>query len=186
VKRLLVVGAAALCLGATYAVKSSTDEFTGNTYHLMTGNRLGCSKAYEAQVDFNVQKFVPKEGEPSFQVFIKYQWSTWMFIEDDEPALLLIDGVSERIDPAGDGRHDSAGRGVLETQMYRIEPELLIRLSQAKEIKIRVPGSKWNMDRCFDADNFQRLKDFVAQHAPAPPAPIPPSDTAAVDPPAQD
>lgn len=163
--RALVLLAAVVCLAAKYKLETTTDEFTGHTYHMMDGNKLGCQDIL-GRIDLDAQQFVAKEGESSFQLFVHYSGTSWMFIRDDVPSLLfLIDGKPAELTPANGVKRDTRGAGgVYESAMYEVEPDLLIALAGAKMVKIRVRGEKYPLERCFSEDNFTRFKEFVALH----------------------
>lgn len=169
--KALIVLAAVLSLAAKYKLETTTDEFTGHTYHAMDGNRLGC-KDILGQVDLDAQKFVPKGGDDeTFQLFVHYRSGDWLFIKERVPSLLLlIDGKTTELTPENEVRRNSGSGGwVTESAMYEVEPELLIALAGAKEVKVRIRGDKYPLERCFSEDNFAHFKDFVAQFVtPAP------------------
>ena len=168
---LLLVLVAGGCASAFrgYGVHSSVDEFTGAAYDLMDNNVLGGGGFADARVELNPQRFTPKGGSPTYQVFVQYEWSSWMFIEDGPSLVFLIDG--ERVEVRGPGSRGDRdvweGGKVRETAMYQVSFALLERLAEGSEVKVRVVGSEFNMDREFTATNFERFRDFVTRYPPS-------------------
>jgi len=88
-----------------------------------------------------------------------------MFIDTGLSLMFLIDG--ERMDlhgmGSGDERHTVNG-GVQETAFYMVTEDELAALAHAKSVRMRLMGSKYDIERDFDAINFLNLKDFITKH----------------------
>ncbi len=130
----------------------------------MSGNKVK-GKAYTALIEVNAQKYIPKGEDASYQLFIYYNWTDWIFIDPGLSLMFLVDG--ERMDLHGDGSHDerhSVKNGVTETAFYMVSESELRSLANAKSVRMRLMGSEYDIDRDFEAINILNLKDFVTKY----------------------
>jgi hypothetical protein len=89
---------------------------------------------------------------------------------------LLVDGARHGLMPASSGTAFVARKG-FQTTLYRVPPELIADIANAKEVKLRLKGVNSVIERKMNAGsrvNFRRfmLKFFTpeAQEDDAPPA----------------
>jgi len=153
--------------GALGQVERTVDEFTGNTHYLTKAIKLGGGGFASARVELRFQKFVSKDGVLSYQIFVKYKWSSWMFIESGASLLFLVDGdrLTFSSDDGSRGAREAIGGDVYETAMYEVAPEDLRWLARAQQVKVRVIGSRRNEDREFTNDTFKKLRAFLHEVA---------------------
>lgn len=145
-------------------IKTTVDAFTGDTYHLMSGNKIK-GKPHTALVELNAQKYIPKGEEATYQLFVHYSWTDWMFIDTGLSLMFLVDG--ERMDLHGMGSSDerhTVNGGVQETAFYMVTEDELAALAGAKSVRMRLMGSEYDIERDFDAINLLNLKDFIAKY----------------------
>lgn len=151
-------------------VRVVTDEFTGHTHALSKRVRLdGVPDGMLQQVYLSYQRFTPKgDSVSSYQIFVNYEGSEWMFIEEGESLIFLLDGqplpLSSR-DGSSDKR-DVYGSKVYERAMYQVAPEQLRQIAKASTIKVRIKGSKFTIDAKPDASNFDLLRAFNEVYLP--------------------
>ena len=153
------------CSTIFYRVEIIHDEFDDYTIYKMQGNLLSGGNFTGSVIALNIQKFINKENEISYQLVVIYVHSNWLFIKKNESLILLIDG--ERIGFSGEG--SSTHREVLSTLVreiayYEITKENLIKLINAKEIKVKIIGDQYYVERYFSEDNFNNFKNFFNQY----------------------
>jgi hypothetical protein len=153
--------------GALAQVERTVDEFTGNTHYLTKASKLSGGGVASARVELRFQKFVSKAGVLSYQIFVNYKWSSWMFIESGASLLFLVDGdrLTFSSDDGSRGDREAIGGDVYETAMYEVAAEDLRRLANAHQVKVRIIGSRWNEDREFTSDTFKKLRAFLHEAA---------------------
>lgn len=154
------------CATAPYKVKTMHDEFDGYTLHRMQANTLSGGGLLGGNIAINPQKFISKDGKIIYSLVVEYAGEGWLFIQEGESLILLVDG--QRIGLKGDGssRHRNTVYGgvVSEQALYDINREDLIKISNANEVKVKIIGSQYFAERHFSQVNFENFKKFVAQY----------------------
>lgn len=87
-----------------------------------------------------------------------------------ESLVLLVDGVRHGFATATSGTAFIARRGYT-SNLYRVPPEVLVAIANAKEVKIRFKGVNNVLERTMSGGSRQNFRDFVAKYFVAPPAP---------------
>lgn len=155
----------ASALGLNYEVVPVGDEFDGHTGVTMRMNTLGGTPLTGGRTTLDARKLV-RNGDASYFLNVLYLGSEWVFIERGESLILLIDG--QRVPVSGSGslahREVHSGSMVEEAASYPVPASLLRQIAGAREVRVRIVGSRQNLDRHFTAENLARFREFVAQH----------------------
>jgi hypothetical protein len=161
------------CAGNLSFVKTSYDQFKGDTTVRMSYNDLGGSNMSlgTCAICLNIQKVISKEGCESYSLIAEYvKWVSypkWLFIKSGESLVLLIDG--KRIGLTGEGsenHREVVGGNIIETAWYPVSAELIRTISNAKEVKVKLIGSNSFVERYFVQRNFNNFKKFVESYLP--------------------
>jgi len=145
------------------SVKTERDEFTGRESTDVTYNPLAGSSLFDdAQVRF-LPGYSPSDGY-YINIVVHGNSGGWVFIEEGETLRFIVDG--ERLSLAGAG--SVGNREVLssyattwEAATYPTSREFLQGLATAKEVKVRLDGSRRQVERHFSDANFKNLIDFL-------------------------
>lgn len=156
------------CAGQWAKVKTIQDEFDGYTIHRMQNNTLAGGGLMDAETKVNLspQKFIGSEGSISYSLIVDYYAESWLFIESGESLVLLVDG--ERMGFSGDGssgfREVLYGASINEKAWYDITRDELERISTAKEVKVKVTGQNYFVERHFATRNLTNIQNFLAEY----------------------
>lgn len=161
------------CAGLFYKVETIHDDFDGYTINRTQGNEIKGkgSTAFEiatgvgSAVELNAQRFQLKGGIVSYSLIVKFTGTDWLFIKNGEALILLIDG--ERIGFQGEGslNHRNVGRGWIEEQAwFDISLDDLLKIANAKEVRLKIIGSQYYIERTFVEFNFKNFKDFITKY----------------------
>jgi len=152
----------------SYNVEHLNDAFDGFTIDRMSGNYLTDTYNVSNSAWLNVQKYKSKNDVISYHLIIEYWDSKWLFIGEGESLVLLVDG--ERIGFTGEGSKqfrevESGTYGVAskEKAFYSVTVEQLRKISNAKEVKIKIQGSTSFATREFSKENFQNIRRFILE-----------------------
>ena len=173
-KKQTLVFVAVVCLVAGCASMSSLnneyDEFTGTTSTKMSFNPLAGSAILvdDSQVRLQAIKCESEERNeagPAYmlRVIVNGNSNGWCFIEKGESLKFVIDG--ERASLSGDGSsgaREVTSNNVSECAVYLTDFEFIEKLAAAEEVKVRVEGSRRNIERHFSKANKKNFQDFVA------------------------
>ena len=165
---LALLSISACSVAAFSKIVETRDDFNSLTKYELTINQLGGEGLFEATVFFNAILSRHDSGTDIFYIAIRYRHDSWLFIEDGESLILLVDG--ERIGLSGAG--SSGNRNVItadilrERALYRVEPAQLRKIASAKDIRVRVEGSQYYVERYFTEKNFENLQSFVNRFCP--------------------
>lgn len=162
---------------STYGVTDTVDEFTQGRRSQMDNNVLAGGGLGGARVELNFGRVDVAESDTTvYTALAEYEWSGWMFIESGGSLTFLVDGepVSVSTETALTRRDVLRGGDVRERAIYTVPVALIRRLAAASEVKVRLQGSRYNMDREFDDSNFTRLRGFISTHVDDEPATAPP------------
>lgn len=197
VRRLAVLVALVLtgCV-PRYRVATEHDDFAQRTATRMRDNLLQAPGGGRDWVALNAEEVRARGDSARYALALEYRSDDgWLRIRPGASLLLLAD--SQRITLAGPRSRRTRGPlGVREEVRYPTTRAVLERLAAAREVRVRVLGSRHYVDRSFGAANFRRLRRFLdpaadtaatpaATRSPAPsnappmpmPAPPPPRPT---------
>lgn len=164
---MLISGCASVL--RTYELRSFDDDVTGAHYDLMSHNILVGAGLTGGEVAFEFQRYIsPFTADTTFDLFVTYRASEWIFIEDGPSLLLRVDGALLPVvaEAAAPTREVIRGGGIYERRRYAMTPALLRRLVAADSVRVRVVGSRASVDRSFGAENRARLRTFVSRFVP--------------------
>jgi hypothetical protein len=149
------------------------DEFTGDVTARLDDNVLdgGMGLSSNGRVEFNpVRSQGEKDSSPIYCIAIVYTGygTGWCFIEPGESLYMIIDGKREALSGTGSrGSREVSGGAVSEVSVYPVDPELLRRIASAKEVRVKIEGSKQSLERSFSQKNISSVGQFVASYVDA-------------------
>jgi hypothetical protein len=149
-----------------YSIEHVKDEFDGFSIDRMNGNYIDDEMTYSYSLWLNAQKYVSKEGKPTYSLIVEYWGTEWLFINEGETLILLLDG--ERIGLGGHGssnfRDVEAGQyGVAskEKAWYDLSGETLKKIAASKSVKMKIIGQSNSITRELSEKNIGNFKKFV-------------------------
>jgi len=156
---LVLVG----CAPSTHFIK---DDFDNYTIHRMKGNQLVNSEFWDMyRFDIDLQKF-EQEDRISYSLIARHVGTEWLFIEEGETLILLVDG--ERTGFSGDGssshREVTDGGRVEEKAWYNISPGQIKQIIEAKEVRVKLKGKTWNREGIFRPSGIQAFRTFYTEY----------------------
>lgn len=146
----------------SYSVISNYDRFEEIKTVKMINNTLKGN----GKVDADIQKFILKDGSVQFAIRISFYSSKWLFIEEGNSLRILIDGEHLELMT----NHSLINRSVIsggylkESAVYFITIEDLNKISNGKDVKVKIVGSNRNLIREFFPLNLQRYKSFILSY----------------------
>jgi hypothetical protein len=155
------------CGASLSTIKTIKDEFEGHTIDRMYSNYLsgGVPLLDDATIELNVSRFESKLGNVSYSLIVRYSGEGWLFIDEGNSLILLIDG--ESISFMGDGSISSRkvimGSIVEEFAYYETSTDMIKKIANAQEVRIKIKG-KGKRERHFSKTNFDNFKKFANNH----------------------
>lgn len=153
----------------TYSVSKHYDEFEQATTFTMQGNYITASALdVSNSLMFNAMKHTNSSNEDSYFIVVDYYDIDWLFVEGGESLDLLID--SEKYSLWSEGSFDNRevlsgiSTGIKETIFYPISPDLLKKISEAKQIKLKLIGKSRSVIRELDQKHINNFKKFVTSY----------------------
>jgi len=156
------------CGASLSSIKKTTDEFEGHTIDRMYSNYLsgGIPILDDATIELNVSRFESKLGNVSYDLIVRYSGEGWLFISEGNSLILLIDGESYSF--TGDGSSSSRkvimGSVVQEFAFYQTDTDMINKIANAQEVKVKIKGSNGAKERHFSKANFDNFKKFANSH----------------------
>ncbi len=151
-----------------YLVKTYADDFEGVTTWRLEGNTIADTihNDHYLRVEFDVQKTVFRDSGVAYAIMIGYLSSDWLFVEEGESLVMLVDGARIGFTGEGSGRFRQVGTGgvVSELAFYPLTRETLVRISHAREVRIKVIGEKYSLERGLMPSNIEHLRRFVGEY----------------------
>jgi hypothetical protein len=177
--RLLPLAAALLLAGCAprYHVSRAADPFAGVTTRRMHGNVLGGGDAGGDWVALNVEETRPAADTPRYALLVDYRTrGEWLQVRPGESLLLLVDGERVALTGAGSARARKETRAArMEAARYPASAALVTRMARAQEVRVRLVGRRYHVDRTLTRANRARIARFLGlPAAPAPAAPASP------------
>jgi hypothetical protein len=84
-------------------------------------------------------------------------------VSEDGTTTKTLPNNEIRLEGFGKKHRDPTGKSYVETLVYPISGERLLRMSEAESIQMIVNGSSGQVKGTFDGDNFANLRRFVAE-----------------------
>ncbi len=133
------------------------------------GNSGFLSHSAISHVRLALQKFV-KSDIIVYHLIVRYGGENWLFIPSGESLVMLIDGERKGFSGDGSERHREvvpvygAGVVVIEKAWYEISPDDLIKIANAREVKVKITGGTYFLERYFTEENFEYFVRFVKDY----------------------
>lgn len=179
-----------------YRVTTERDDFAQRTVTRMEDNLLHAPGGGRDWVALNAEQVQSAGDSARYVLALEYRSTDgWLRIRPGASLLLLAD--SQRITLTGARSRRTRGPfGAHEEVRYPTTRALLERLAAAREVRVRVLGSRYYVDRSFSEANFKRLRRFLnpadsmaapaaSPMAPGAPVPTPPAPRPTPPPPPQ-
>lgn len=151
-----------------YNIEHLSDEFDGYTIDRMTGNYIKDSDVLNTKnsVWLNAQRYLSKDGQKMYSLIVQYWDSDWLFINEGESLVLLIDATRYGFSGKGSIEHRDVTTGmqsavIKESAWYDVDPEILQKISDAKIVKMKIVGATRDVTRELSPDNISNFKKFV-------------------------
>ena len=152
-----------------YSVKPFADEFAGTRGVAMRNNEIPGPALENGRLFIDVLRVDRDSLPPQFTLQVRYIAPDWMFVERGESLVFLADG--DRIRLSGDGsaasREVSSAGGIVtvyEQATYVVEPQALVRIGSANEVRLRLSGRSRTLERTLSPENRARFREFIQQH----------------------
>ena len=153
-----------------YNIEHIEDEFDGYVIDRMHGNYIPGGGAIPTNsLLFNAQRFINKEGDKHYHFYVQYHDIEWLFINEGEKLVLLVDG--ERVGFTGKGSFSHrevlqgyASTAVKETALFGTTPEALVKIANAKSVKIKLIGTTRDIQRELSQEHITNFKKFVDEY----------------------
>ena len=146
-----------------YIVKTETDEFSGNTRHFMQWNYVPGDRG--GTVYLNAQIIINEDKVRNIYLNILYAANDWLFIEEGNSLMFLINGEKLLLSTSGDiQRKVIGGYGINEVAWYKISLEDFKKLIFAEEVKFKLSGKHVYLTRLLTPMNKKRFAEFYNQY----------------------
>lgn len=151
-----------------YHIKTYADDFEGVTTFRLEGNTVtdAIHNDNYIRIEFDIQKTIFRDSSVSYSILIGYLSSDWLFVGKGESLIMLLDG--ERVGFSGDGsseyRQVGSGGVVSELAFYPISREMLGRLAHARDVRIKLIGEKYSLERALEPTNIQNIEKFYSEY----------------------
>jgi hypothetical protein len=150
----------------SYNTQVIEDEFDGYKIVRMNGNYIPDSKWLPTNsLFFNAQRFTAKNNNHKYQFFIEWWANEWLFVDEGEKLVLLIDG--ERVGCTGYGsvknREMIQGGAVKETVVFEASLDLFAKIASAKKVKIKLVGNSFDIIRELEEEHIENYRLFVEE-----------------------
>lgn len=182
VRFLLVTTIAAFTMEAcsssmyhSYKVSTDRNDFDGIVNTQMSGNYLSESANSNTSAWLNIQKTIStKTSVVNYALIVEYWATDWIFIGEGESLAFLIDGKRVGYSGEGSSKHRSTTTGmqgavIQEVAYYQVTADFLHQIASAKEVRLRVNGSKGFFERQFREENFESVRRFVREYVDSKP-----------------
>lgn len=173
-----LTGCATEDFGGNRQPSSRTDEFTGlrtDTIHTSPIGGLTSEIKAPARITLSLSRHITKSGITNFTLTVNYNGLSthgggfgWLFIESGATLTLLIDGQTLSLESKDGSRRyrEVVGATVRETAIYELPVDLAKRIGKAGEVKMRLTGSSYTMDKPFTESNRRTFSEFAAKFCP--------------------
>jgi hypothetical protein len=123
------------------------------------------SRVIEKQCFLDYRSREAPSGEISYEIVLTYTGVDELGIEPGRSLEFIVGMNSYVLSAEGFGKkhRDPTGKSYVETLVYPISGERLLRMSEAESIQMIVNGSSGQVKGTFDGDNFANLRRFVAE-----------------------
>lgn len=119
---------------------------------------------YAPMIWLNAQILIDNNQDTSFSFILQTFQEDWLFIQEGESLILLIDGVRYGFTLKGDVIREVFLSRTQETAIYSIEYEIIKKIAYAKEVKVKVVGEHNSAKAYFSEANFNNYRDFINKY----------------------
>ena len=154
------------CNASIYSFKSSYDKFDNYKKFELQANNLGKKNSFyigSHDTYLNAQCFI-MDSIIKYSLIVNYNASDWLFIEEGESLIMLIDG--KRLGFSGKGSIDhrntysSPSVSIQEIAYYDITKQEFEQIVNGDKIEIKLSGSKYFEEYYFTKGNKEAFKKF--------------------------
>jgi hypothetical protein len=117
------------------------------------------------EVSLNFRRTITEASDTSFSIELVYHADSWLFIDDEKPLTLLLDGTQLLLYPSSEPSREARYYGVTETVMFHTDKGTLKRIAFAKSVIGRVHGDHFYQDFNLADWNFRRMRDYLQTYA---------------------
>jgi len=152
----------------TYSVRTYPAGIDGTTTYRLEGNVVTDSimHDYYLRLEFNAQKTVTRDSVAAYSVMVGFLSSDWLAIKEGESLVLLVDG--QRVGLTGEGsshfRQAATNGAVSELAYYPVTHDQLVKIGGAREVRFKILGEDYDIERSLTPDNLMNLKRFAAEY----------------------
>lgn len=153
------------CLKKSY-IDRDINEFENVERISMTSNNLaGAGLLSSTTISLTPSRMKDlSTGTTSYHLVLNYYGQDWIFIDEGETLVFLIDG--QRFGLSSDGslgnRTVGSGGSVYEIAIYDTDMAFIGRIANAGEVKVQIQGQVFE-ERHFDKSNFEAFQSFIAE-----------------------
>jgi hypothetical protein len=173
--------AAVLLLAACaprYGVSVFSDPFERTAVRRMHGNVLGGAPAGGDWVALDAEEMRVPADTPRYDLRVDYRTQgEWLDVRPGESLVVLIDGDPVRLAGEGSQRSRAESRvGRREVARYAVSAALLRRIAGARDVRVRLIGRRYHVDRVLTRANLSRLRRFLGMPSSRPSPASPPAN----------
>ncbi|MCX6143154.1 MAG: hypothetical protein NTZ35_08035 [Ignavibacteriales bacterium] len=161
---ILVINSCTLSHFLKTELGTEVDKFENRKTNYLHFNFLP-SKYGVASIAFDLQRIDVDDRIMSYSIIIRYVHADWLFIEQGESLVLLIDGRRIGFTSEGSSNHREvlSGGSVLEEAQYAVDYSTLQMLAHASRIEMKIVGDRYYVTREFEKSNFDNLRNFITR-----------------------
>lgn len=156
------------CSTSGYHAGTKQDDFNGYTTNWMDRNSIESTEV--PMFCFNLIKHYSPGKEEIYRIWIKLAlMNDWIFIDNGESLILLVDG--ERIGFYGEGSTKNRSTTTLsdtyvnEDAYYDVPLNQLQKIANAKTVRIQVVGSHGIKEGSLTQNNLFNIRRFLREYA---------------------
>jgi len=137
----------------------------------MTSNPLSCDSedhmSYVPDVHLLIERYWGPDYRVKYRLIALVRGGGFIGIEEGEALVIMADG--RRIGfsgPGGSAHMTSSGSTMIEEAWYDTAFDQLSALVEAKEIKLKITGKDYSVNRCFSLTNIDNFKVYLKYFPP--------------------
>lgn len=154
--------------GGGLTIARTTDPVTGRSVDRMTGNKIGpipCGLTADPCVFLDAERISVGSGPARFRLVAIYEGQEWLFVQPGKTLEFEFPESNQGFSLFGEGSKENrkilADKKLRETAYYEISPNNLIRLAEAKKVRMKLRGDGFYVERTFTAGNRRNLQGFA-------------------------
>lgn len=150
----------------SFTIQYAKDQFDNYEVYFTRWNtiKINDNFLWSKSVEINFQVFI-KIPIVQYNIITIYEGDDWLFIEEGESLILLVDGERMAFTGEGSSGHRNVfGGRVSEMAFYDITKEQLRKLAKANEIKVKIIG-RYPIRGIFTEQNIKNLRKFYFEFA---------------------